>query len=84
MAPLKQHFPAAVMGFDFKGTTAIVSIDVNGYISTPDDDVDRMHAEAKSLWRSAWMAAHPNEHAQLTVRFIDFKGQTWTAERIGA
>ena len=26
------------------------------------------------MWRSAWLRAHPGEHAKLTLRVLDFRG----------
>lgn len=74
MAPLKSAYPDAVMGFDFHGTTVDVSIDLNGLVSLDEDTEAAMKKAAVARWHSTWMAAHPNQHATLTIRFIDFQG----------
>jgi hypothetical protein len=74
LSPLKSHYPDVVMGFDIHGPRVDVSIDSNGLISMDEDKEDAMKAEALKLWRDAWRAAHPHEHANLTVRLIDFQG----------
>jgi hypothetical protein len=76
VAPLKQHYPDVVMGFDIKpATTLIVSLDLQHYIETDDETVAAMKREALAAWRSAYLAAHPHAHAILHVRFIDFIGR---------
>lgn len=78
MAPLKAHYAEIVTGFDFQGNTLNVSIDPNAALDLDDDQEKAMRAEALRDWRGAWLRAHPNEHAQLTVRIIDFRGtQYW-------
>jgi hypothetical protein len=39
-----------------------------------DSDQQTMKADVAGKWRDAWRAVHPREHAPLTVRFIDFRG----------
>ena len=74
MQPLKAHYPGVVMGFDFHGTTADVSVDLNEEIQMDDTKEDAMRAEAVRDWREAWMRAHPHEHAHLLLRILDFRG----------
>jgi hypothetical protein len=74
LAPLKTKYPDVVMGFDVHGPGVDISIDLNGLISMDEPKEDAMKSEALTRWRDAWTAAHPHEHATLTVRFIDFKG----------
>ncbi len=78
MQPLKTHYPDVVMGFDFHGTTADVSVDLNEEIQMDDAKENAMRAEAVRDWRAAWLRAHPHEHAKLLVRILDFRGNvTW-------
>jgi len=85
LQPLKAQYPDIVVAFNFKGTTQLdIAIDANGYISTGDDDVDKFKKVALNDWRSAWSAAHPHEHANLTLRFVDFMGRTWVTEHVKA
>ncbi|HUA09901.1 MAG TPA: hypothetical protein VMA98_11600 [Candidatus Acidoferrales bacterium] len=84
LAPLKKQYPAIVTAFDLSGTRLDIAIDANGYISTGDDDVDRFKRLASRDWRAAWSAAHPHQHALLTVRLVDFMGRTWATERVKA
>ncbi|HET9031226.1 MAG TPA: hypothetical protein VFN49_13720 [Candidatus Aquilonibacter sp.] len=74
MAPLKQRYPDVVMGFDFHGTSADVSVDLNQEIQMDDDKEDAMRNQAVAMWRSAWMKANPGKHATLTLRILDFRG----------
>ena len=84
LAPLKAKYPDIVVAFDPKGTRLDISIDANGYISTGDDDIDRFKGAISRDWRAAWSAAHPHEHALLTVRLTDFMGRTWVTEHVKA
>lgn len=78
MQPLKTHYPDVVMGFDFHGTTADVSVDLNEEIQMDDSTEAAMRAEAVRDWREAWMRAHPHQHARLLLRILDFRGNvTW-------
>lgn len=73
MAPLKAHYPSVVIGFDFHGPTVNVSIDTNAEIDLDDAQDAAMHREALEDWKNAWQRVHPGEHAQLTVRVLDFR-----------
>jgi hypothetical protein len=84
LAPLRAKYPSIVVAFDLKGTRLDVSIDANGYISTGDDVVNAFKARALRDWRAAWSAAHPHQHALLTVRLVDFVGRTWVTEHTKA
>lgn len=85
LAPLKAAYPDIVVAFNMKGKTQLdIAIDANGYISTGDNDVDKFKARASRDWRTAWTAAHPHEHALLTVRLVDFMGRTWVTEHVQA
>ena len=84
LAPLKAKYPDIVVAFAPQGTRLDISIDANGYISTGDDVVAAFKARASRDWRSAWIAAHPHQHALLTVRMTDFIGRTWVTEHVKA
>jgi hypothetical protein len=85
LAPLKQAYPDIVVAFNMKGTTQLdIAIDANGYISTGDNDVDKFKARAAEDWRTAWTDAHPHQHAQLTLRLVDFMGRIWVTEHVQA
>jgi hypothetical protein len=76
LAPLKQHYPAVVMGFDVQhDTTLVVSLDLQQYIEMDDDAVDALKGAALTRWVAVWRGAHPHAHATLHVRFIDFVGR---------
>ncbi len=75
MAPLKEHYPDVVMGFDFHGNTVDVSVDLNKEIDLDDDKDEALKAEALRRWRTAWLRTHPGENSTLTVRIIDFRGE---------
>ena len=78
MAPLKARYASVVMGFDFQGNTVNISIDPNAALDLDDDQEKAMRDQALRDWHHAWLRAHPNEHAQLTARIIDFRGtQYW-------
>ena len=73
---LKKTYDGVVMGFDFKGdTTLLVSLDIQNYIGMDDDAAAKMKADVLAKWKSAWVAAHPQQHAQITARMIDFVGR---------
>ena len=76
LAPLKAKFPGVLTGFDIRGdTTLVVAVDVQAIIdSMEDSDEAGMKAVVLDKWRDAWRANHPHEHAKLTVRFIDYRG----------
>jgi hypothetical protein len=76
MLPLKTTYPDAVMGFDFHDGRVDISIDMNGYIDLGDDGEEAVKSDALKRWRSTWIATHPGQHAALTVRFLDFRGNT--------
>lgn len=76
MMPLKRHYSDVVMGFDVRPqSTLIVSVDLQQYIETDDDTIAAIRRDALARWRAAWIAAHPNQHGVLHVRFIDFIGR---------
>lgn len=76
MNALKARYPSIVMGFDVHGgTTLVLSIDLQTYIGTDDDTIDRLKRDALADWRAAWLSQHPHEHAIVQVRFIDFIGR---------
>lgn len=70
----KARYPDVVMGFDFHGPSVDVSIDLQALISMDEDKEDTLKSDAIRAWRNAWTAAHPHEHALLTARIVDFKG----------
>jgi hypothetical protein len=81
VAPLKRQYAGVVMGFDIHPqTTLVISLDLQQYIEMDDDAIAAMKRDAVVRWRSAWSAAHPNAHALLHVRFIDFIGRNVAAE----
>jgi hypothetical protein len=61
-----------------------LSIDANAYIQTDDDVVAKFKRDAAGAWRSAWIKAHPHEHAMLTLRLVDFMSRNWATEKIRA
>ena len=76
LAQLKQHYPDVVMGFDLRhDDTLIISLDLQQYIGMDDDAVAALKRDALARWRSAWIAAHPHQHALLHLHFIDFIGR---------
>jgi len=78
MTPLKTKYPEVVMGFDFHGPVADVSVDSNAELDMDDSVEDAMRNQAFTMWRAAWQKTHPGEHATLTVRILDFRGLvTW-------
>lgn len=83
LAPLKQTYSGVVMGFDIQhDTTLVVSLDLQAYLETDDDKVAAMKHASVARWRTAWLAAHPHQHATLHVRFIDFVGRTIAQQKI--
>lgn len=85
LAPLKAAYPDVITAFNMKGATQLdIAIDANGYISTGDNDVDKLKARVSRDWRAAWVQAHPHQHALLTVRLVDFMGRTWVTEHVQA
>lgn len=79
--PLKRQYSGLVMGFDIRPeTTLIVSLDLQQYIETDDVTLAAMKRDSLARWRSAWIAAHPQAHAVLYVRFIDFIGRKVATE----
>jgi hypothetical protein len=76
VAPLKAQYSGVVMGFDIRPPeTLIVSLDLQSYFDMDDDAVAAMQRTVLLRWRSAWKSGHPNAHALLHVRFIDFIGR---------
>ncbi len=76
VAPLQRAYGGLVMGFDLRPkNTLVVSLDLQRYIETDDDTIAAMKRDALARWRSAWISAHPREHAVIHVRFIDFIGR---------
>jgi hypothetical protein len=84
LAPLKAKYPYIVVAFNPSEARLDIAIDANGYISTDDDVVTAFKARASHDWRVAWSSAHPNQHAMLTVRLVDFMGRTWVTEHVKA
>lgn len=81
MAPVKHKYSDIVMGFDIRpASTLIVSVDLQNYIETDDDTLKAMRRDALTHWRASWIAAHPQAHATLHVRFIDFIGRKVATE----
>ena len=81
VSSLKRQYAGLVMGFDVRpADTLIVSLDLQTYIETDDQTLAAMKRDALARWRSAWTAAHPHQHAKLTVRFIDFIGRNVATE----
>jgi hypothetical protein len=77
LAPLRTEFNGVVMGFDFKGdTTLLVSIDIQNWIGLDDDAAANAKRQIVKQAQAAWIAAHPNQQATVTVRLIDFIGRT--------
>lgn len=76
LAQLKRQYPDVVAGFDLRPKNSlIISLDLQHYIEMDDDAVAALKRDALARWRSAWIAAHPHEHAVLHLRFIDFIGR---------
>jgi hypothetical protein len=84
LASLKTGYPDIVVAFNIYGQRLDISIDANGYISTGDDAVAQFKTRILQQWRTAWTAAHPHQHALLTVRLVDFMGRTWSTQHIRA
>ena len=74
LAPLKARYPQVIMGFDVHGTSLDVSVDLDQLASMDEDKEDAMKADALKTWAKTWSAEHPHEHATLTVRIVDFRG----------
>jgi hypothetical protein len=82
LQPLRAEYDGAVTGFIVKGNQLDVSIDLNTYATIDEDDVPLLQAEAVRRWREAWTAQHPHEHADLTVRFVDYHGKPFLIKKI--
>lgn len=80
LAPFKAKYPDIVTAFNIAGNRLDVAIDANAYISTDDNVIDQLKADAPKAWSAAWLKAHPHEHAALTVRLRDFMNRTWDTE----
>lgn len=77
MAPLERAYSGIVTGFDVRSpTTLFVSLDLQSFIGMDDDAATALKHAVVARWRRAWSAAHPQVHATLRVRFIDFIGRT--------
>jgi hypothetical protein len=74
MQPLKARYPDVVMGFDPKGRSIDVSIDLNAMMSMDEDKEAQMKADALTMWQKAWKDSNPGRHGTLIVRIIDFRG----------
>jgi hypothetical protein len=85
LAPLKQKYLDVVTGFDFKpDETLIVSLDINNYNGMGDDDQDAMKKTIAATWRKAWQEAHPERHATIHLKLMDFIGRTIATQTIKA
>jgi len=73
MAPLSVNFPDVVMGFTVSGSNLDVKEAAEG-LSWDHTSQDEVNAAGLKLWRSVWIAQHPNQHATLTLRFVSYKG----------
>jgi hypothetical protein len=82
LQPLRAEYDNAVTGFIVKGDQLDVSIDLNTYSTIDEDDVPLLQAEVVRRWREAWAAQHPREHAQLTVRFVDYHGKPFLIKNV--
>jgi hypothetical protein len=82
LQPLRAEYDNAVTGFIVKGNQLDVSIDLNTYSTIDEDDVPLLQAEVVRRWREAWTAQHPREHAELTVRFVDYHGRPFLIKKI--
>jgi hypothetical protein len=84
LAPLKAKYPDIVTAFDISGNRLDLAIDANAYIQTGDDQIAAFKTDAKNAWRNAWIKAHPQQHAALTVRLMDFMNRVWGTEHTRA
>ena len=76
LATLKHRYAGVVMGFELRPhNLLVVSLDLQSYIEMDDDSVAALKRDALASWRSAWAGEHPQAHAVLRVRFIDFIGR---------
>jgi hypothetical protein len=76
VASLQRTYSGLVTGLDVRPeNTLVVSLDLQRYIETDDETIAAMKRDALVRWRSAWISAHPREHAVIHVRFIDFIGR---------
>ncbi|MDE2481797.1 MAG: hypothetical protein KGN02_06370 [bacterium] len=82
LAPLKARYPQVIMGFDVHGTTVNVSVDLDQLVSMDEDKEDAMKAVALKTWAKTWSEVHPHQHASLTMRIIDFRGNQESAAHI--
>jgi hypothetical protein len=84
LAPFKARYPDIVTAFNIDGTTLDVAIDANAYLRTGDNTLDAFKKQVRASWRTAWLAAHPHQHALLTVQLRDFINRVWYTARIHA
>ena len=82
LARLQNAYSGTIVGFDFHGTTVDVSVDLNQLYSISEDNENALKAATLRAWRSAWLQTHPHQHAALTVRFIDFRGNLESARSV--
>jgi hypothetical protein len=84
LAPLKTKYPDIVTAFDITGNRLDLAIDANAYLQTGDDEIGVFKTDATNAWRSAWIKAHPHQHAALTIRLMDFMNRVWGTEHTRA
>jgi hypothetical protein len=76
LQPLKQRYPDVVTGFDPKGDVLDVSIDMDALASMDEDKEDQLKRDAVAEWANAWRRGNPGRHSTLTLRIVDFRGNT--------
>jgi ABC-type glycerol-3-phosphate transport system substrate-binding protein len=84
LASLKTKYPNVVTAFNISGNRLDISIDANGYNQTDDDGLDQLKSDAAATWKASWEKAHPNQHAVLTVRMLDFMNRVWFKKAVKA
>jgi hypothetical protein len=82
LAPMRSEYDNTVTGFVINGNQLDVSIDLNAYSMIDRDDVPLLQAEALRRWRAAWIAQHPHQHGELTVRFVDYHGRPFLIKKV--
>jgi hypothetical protein len=75
LAAVKVKYQGVIAGYDIHGPSIDVSLDEQTMIDRLDENSQAaMNDDVTAHWRSIWGATHPGKHAQLTVRFINFRG----------
>lgn len=77
---VNRYKPQAVMGFDIKGTTLMLSVDAEGWSQLDEATETGLKDSVLSKWARVWGKYHPRQHATLRLLVQNYYGQEITSQ----